>query len=104
MNAVTLFLYLVLQGNPTCLAQQPNDQMFEGQAYRIEVFDCFWRQPQAPSHTFHVWSPICPRYVGQPILLSEENLQKGWAMNQFGEFYPATVNIGMMKVYHPPCE
>ncbi|WP_447979422.1 hypothetical protein [Candidatus Nitrospira bockiana] len=105
MNAIALFLALVLQGNPTC-ALQPTTETFQadGSVFQIDYYDCYWRGSGEASHQFVVWSLVCPGYVGPPVLLKERNLRKGWAMNQFGEFYPATVNIDMMEVYHPHCE
>jgi hypothetical protein len=103
MNAIALFLALVLQGNPTCPAEPSEQIMVEGELFQIQVFDCYWRGAEKPSHKFVVWSPICPTYVGPPVLISERNLRKGWALNEFGEFYPATSNIDMMHVYKPRC-
>ncbi|MER3423002.1 MAG: hypothetical protein C4293_06960 [Nitrospiraceae bacterium] len=105
MNAIALFVMLVLQGNPTCHAQPPQQVSVEGQTFQVSEYDCYWRESaQQPSRQFEVWSPVCPRYVGAPILVSERNLRKGWAMNEFGEFYPATSNVYMMHVYRPRCE
>jgi hypothetical protein len=104
MNAIALFVILVLQGNPTCHAQPSQQENIEGQAFQIDTYECYWREQQnTPSHQFVVLRPVCPTYVQAPVLLSERNLHKGWAMNQFGEFYPATDNIDMMEVYRPRC-
>jgi hypothetical protein len=107
MNAIALFLMLVLQGNPTCPAQVPNQitvpTTMGAQLVQVQAYDCFWRGAELPSHRFLVVSPVCPTYVGQPILVEEMNERKGWVMNRFGEFYPASVNIEMMDVYKPAC-
>jgi hypothetical protein len=104
MNALALFLALVLQGNPTCHPEQPAAVSINGQPYEVQTFECYWgRSDEAPSHTFEVWSPVCNGYVGQPILVSERQLHKGWVMNEFGEFYPATVDVDLMEVYRPHC-
>jgi hypothetical protein len=106
MNAIALFLMLVLQGNPTCPAESPSQTMVPttqgDQAVMVQKYDCYWRGTDAPSHQFLVVSPVCERYVGQPILLKELRERKGWVLNQFGEFYPASANIDMMDVYKPP--
>jgi len=104
MNAITLFLTLVLNGNMTCGAEVPIRTMWGDQAVQVQVYDCYWSEKELASHKFVVISPICPKYVAQPVLLKEVHANKGWAMNQFGEFYPATVNIDMMDVYRPSCE
>lgn len=105
MNAIALFLMLVLDGNSTCHSQLLNDQIQEGQVYRIELFDCYWGDKDAPpTRSFEVWSPVCSSYVAQPILVREPRQRKGWAMNQFGEFYPATVDIDRMQIFRPRCE
>ena len=49
-----------------------------------------------PSHQFVVIAPVCPKYVGQPVLIKEVHANKGWVRNQFRQFYPATINIDMM--------
>ena len=107
MNAIALFLMLVLQGNPTCPAQIPSQTTMAttkgAQIVQVQVYDCYWRGQEIPSHHFVVVSPVCPTYVGQPILVEEVNERKGWVMNRFGEFYPASVNIDMMDVYKPAC-
>ena len=103
MNAIALFLMLVLNGNPTCPAEAPDQAMLGGQAVQVQVYNCYWRPGQAPSHQFIVVSPVCPKYVGQPVLIKEANERKGWVLNRFGEFYPASVNIDAMDVYRPPC-
>ena len=103
MNAIALFLALVLQGNPTCAAHPAADTIIDGQPVKVETFDCYWRGSNLPSHNFIVLSPVCPTYTGQPILLSEQNVHQGWVLNEFGEFYPATTNIDMMPVYRPHC-
>ncbi len=103
MNAIALFLMLVLQGNPTCPAEEPNQETIEGQPFQIDVYHCYWRGNEQPSHQFIVVSPVCPTYVAQPILVKEQHERKGWALNQFGEFHPATVNIELMDIYRPPC-
>jgi len=108
MNAIALFLMLVLQGNPTCPAQPPSQTTMEttkgaAQLVQVQVYDCFWRGQELASHHFLVVSPVCPTYIGQPILVEEVNERKGWVMNRFGEFYPASVNIEMMDVYKPAC-
>jgi hypothetical protein len=103
MNAIALFLMLVLNGNMTCGAEPPDQAMFGGQAVQVQVYDCYWSERASASHQFVVISPVCPTYVAQPILLKEVNANKGWVMNRFGEFYPSTINIEMMEVYRPPC-
>jgi len=104
MNALALFLALVLQGNPTCHAQGPITMAINGQPYAMQIYECYWKgTDNGPSHTFEVWSPFCGSYVGQPILLKERQLRKGWVMNEFGEFYPATVDVDLMQVYRPRC-
>jgi hypothetical protein len=104
MNAILLFLALVFNGNSTCLAQGEHTRSIDGQAYRVDTFQCFWKGSEAtPSHTFEVWWPLCPGYVEQPILLKEDHLLKGWTMNEFGEFYPATLNVDLMEVHRPQC-
>jgi hypothetical protein len=107
MNAITLFLMLVLQGNLTCAAETPNQTTLAttkgSQLVQIQIYACYWRAEEVASHHFMVVSPICPNYVGQPILVEEVKERKGWVMNRFGEFYPASVNIDMMDVYNPTC-
>jgi hypothetical protein len=103
MNAIALFLMLVLNGNMTCGAEPPDQAMFGGQAVQVQVYDCYWSERATASHQFVVISPVCPTYVAQPILLKEVHANKGWVMNRFGEFYPSTINIEMMEVYRPPC-
>lgn len=103
MNAIMLFLTLVLNGNLTCGAETPNQTTLGGHLVQVQVYDCYWREQRDASHQFVVISPVCPTYVAQPVLLKEVHAKKGWAMNQFGEFYPATANIDMMDVYKPPC-
>jgi hypothetical protein len=107
MNAVALFLMLVLQGNPTCPAETPTQTSVATtmgmQLVQVQMYDCYWRGPNTPSHRFVVVSPVCPSYIGQPILVEEMNERKGWVMNRFGEFYPATVNIELMDIYKPAC-
>jgi hypothetical protein len=104
MNAVLLFLALVLNANHTCLAQGEQTLLIQGQAYRVDTFQCFWKGSETtPSHTFEVWAPVCADYVEQPILIKEKHLLKGWTMNEFGQFYPATINVDLMDVYRPRC-
>jgi hypothetical protein len=104
MNAIALFLMLVLDGNSTCQSELLNDRVYDGQAYRVQVFHCYWAGTEnPPSRSFEVWSPICDSYVAEPILVREPKQRKGWTMNQFGEFYPATVDIERMHVYRPRC-
>lgn len=107
MNAIALFLMLVLQGNPTCPAGTPSQStvmtMKGVQIVQMQLYECYWRGQELPSHQFIVISPVCPTYVGQPFLVEEVNERKGWVMNRFGEFYPASVNIELMDVYKPPC-
>ena len=103
MNAITLFLMLVLNGNLTCGAEVPNQTTMGNQTVQVQIYDCYWREQQSPSHRFVVISPVCPTYVGQPVLIKEVHERKGWVMNRFGEFYPASANIEMMDVYKPPC-
>ena len=107
MNAIALFLMLVLQGNPTCpseVADQAIIQTLKGeQKVQVQFYDCFWRGAEQPSHRFVVVSPVCPTYIGQPIMIEEVHERKGWVMNRFGEFYPASVNMDMMDIYKPPC-
>ncbi len=69
----------------------------------MQKYDCYWRSKDSPSHQFIVVSPVCTDYVAQPFLLEEMNERKGWVMNRFGEFHPATVNIDLMDAYKPPC-
>ena len=103
MNAIALFLMLVLNGNMTCGAQPPDQTMLGDLAVQVQVYDCYWGEQTGASHQFVVVSPVCPKYVAQPILLKEVHANKGWVMNRFGEFYPATLNIEMMEIYRPPC-
>ncbi|ALA59124.1 hypothetical protein [Nitrospira moscoviensis] len=107
MNAIALFLMLVLNGNPTCPAEAPNRTTVSTtkgeQVVQIQKYDCYWRGDATPSHRFVVVSPVCSEYVAQPILIEEMNERKGWVLNRFGEFYPATVNIELMDAYKPPC-
>ena len=103
MNAIALFLMLVLNGNMTCGAEPPDQTMFGDQTVQVQVFDCYWSERESASYRFVVISPVCPTYIAQPILLKEVHAHKGWVMNRFGEFYPATTNIEMMDVYRPPC-
>jgi hypothetical protein len=103
MNAIALFLMLVLNGNMTCGAEIPNQTMLGDQVVQVQVFDCYWSEKDLASHQFVVISPVCPTYVAQPVIIKEIHAHKGWVMNQFGEFYPATTNIDMMDVYRPPC-
>jgi hypothetical protein len=105
MNAIALFLMLVLNGNTTCQMHQTQDHVDNGQTYKVEFYDCYWAaEDYYPSHRFEVWSPVCPTYVAQPILIRERTQRKGWTMNQFGEFYPASEDIDRMPVYRPRCE
>jgi len=99
MNAIALFLMLVLNGNMTCGAEPPDQVMFGGQAVQVQVYDCYWSERETASHQFVVISPVCPNYIAQPMLLKETHANKGWVMNRFGEFYPSTLNIEMMEVY-----
>ncbi|HEU4685363.1 MAG TPA: hypothetical protein VFS39_12740 [Nitrospira sp.] len=103
MNAISLFLMLVLHGNLTCGAEIPKQTLMGDQKVQVQVYDCYWREQDLPSHQFVVISPVCPTYVAQPILLKEVHERKGWVMNRFGEFYPSTANIEMMDLYKPPC-
>ncbi len=107
MNAIALFLMLVLQGNPTCPAHTPNETTVSttkgDQLVQVQIYECFWRGQDRPSHHFVVVSPVCPTYVGQPILVEEVNERKGWVLNRFGEFYPASINIELMDLYKPAC-
>jgi hypothetical protein len=50
-----------------------------------------------------VISPVCPTYVAPPILIKEMHAHKGWVMNRFGEFYPATIDIDTIEAHKPPC-
>jgi hypothetical protein len=104
MNAIALFLTLVLYGNPTCQDVPAEITLVSGQPYVVQTFQCFWRGAEnGPSHTFEVWSPICDQYVEQPILISESHVHKGWAMNRFGEFSPSTEAIDFMHLYQTRC-
>lgn len=103
MNAIALFLALVLNGNPTCPAETPDRATMGNHIVQVQVYNCFWREQAQPSHQFVVVSPVCSTYVAQPILIKESHERKGWVLNRFGEFYPASVNIEMMEVYTPPC-
>ena len=103
MNAIMLFLALVLHGNLTCGAETPSLTMIGNDQVQVQIYDCYWREQQSPSHQFVVISPVCPTYVAQPVLIKEIHERKGWVMNRFGEFYPASANIEMMDVYKPPC-
>ena len=103
MNAIALFLMLVLNGNMTCGAEPPDQATIGDQAVQVQVYDCYWSERASASHQFVVISPVCPNYVAQPILIKEVNARKGWVMNRFGEFYPATINIDMMELYWPSC-
>jgi len=104
MNAVALFLAIVLHGNGTCLSQGEQTTTIKNQSYVVQTFQCFWGGSEStPSHTFEVWAPVCRNYVEQPILIKEQHLHKGWAMNEFGEFYAATVDIDLMEIYRPNC-
>jgi hypothetical protein len=46
MNAIALFLTLVLQGNPTCPAVAPNETAVEtttgAERVHVQVYECFW--------------------------------------------------------------
>ena len=44
MNAIALFLMLVLNGNMTCGAEPPDQVMFGGQAVQVQVYDCYWSE------------------------------------------------------------
>jgi hypothetical protein len=103
MNAIALFLMLVLNGNMTCGAEVPSETLLGEETVQIQVYDCYWSEQEYASHQFVVISPVCPNYVAPPILIKEMHAHKGWVMNRFGEFYPATINIDMMEVYKPPC-
>ena len=103
MNAIALFLMLVLNGNMTCGAEPQDQVMFGGQAVQVQVYDCYWSERETASHQFVVISPVRPNYIAQPMLLKETHANKGWVMNRFGEFYPSTLNIEMMEVYRPLC-
>lgn len=103
MNAIALFLMLVLNGNMTCGAEIPKQMMLGNQAVQVQMYACYWSQQDSASHQFVVISPVCPTYVAPPVLIKELHARKGWAMNRFGEFDPATANIDMMDVYRPPC-
>jgi hypothetical protein len=107
MNAIALFLMLVLQGNSTCPAKAPDHMSLPttngDQTVQVQQFDCYWRGEDSPSHRFIVVSPVCDGYIAQPIVVKEVNERKGWVMNRFGEFYPASVNVELMDVYKPPC-
>lgn len=94
---------LVLHGNPTCPAESPTLETLQGQTFQIQIYDCYWRSGEVPSHQFVVMSPVCPAYIAQPVLIKEAHERKGWVMNRFGEFYPSSVNIDMMEMYTPPC-
>ena len=52
MNAIALFLMLVLNGNMTCGAEPPNQAMLDGQAVQVQVYDCYWSEREAASHEF----------------------------------------------------
>ena len=103
MNAIALFLTLVLNGNLTCGAEVADRTRFGDQEVQVQVYDCYWSERELASHQFIVISPICPTYVAEPVLIKEVHANKGWVMNQFGEFYPATANIDMMPLYFPRC-
>jgi hypothetical protein len=104
MNPVALFLMLILNSNGTCLAQGDQTASIKGEPYVMQTYQCFWGGSEAtPSHTFEVWSPVCPDYIDKPVLIKEQQRHKGWAMNEFGQFYPATVDVDRMEVYRPPC-
>jgi hypothetical protein len=60
MNAIALFLMLVLNGNMTCGAEPPDQTMLGDQAVQVQVFDCYWSERESASHQFVVISPICP--------------------------------------------
>jgi hypothetical protein len=104
MNAITLFLTLVLYGNPTCQNVPADITLVSGHPYAVQMFQCFWRGAEnGPSHTFEVWPPVCDQYVEQPILISERHVHKGWAINRFGEFYPSTEDADFMHLYQTRC-
>jgi hypothetical protein len=106
MNAIALFLTLVLYGNPTCQPDAVNETVVNGHPYAIQTFQCFWRgadSDRRPSHTFEVWSPVCHQYVEQPVLISERHARQGWAMNKFGEFYPATHDVDLSQIHQSDC-
>lgn len=103
MNAIALFLMLVLNGNMTCGAEIPSQTLLSGQMVQLQIYDCYWGEQDHASHQFLVISPVCPTYVGAPILIKEMHAHKGWVMNRFGEFYPATMNTDMIEVHRPPC-
>jgi hypothetical protein len=105
MNPVALFLMLILNSNGTCLAQGDHTMSITGEPYLMQTYQCFWGGSEVtPSHTFEVWSPICPDYVDKPVAIKELQRHKGWTMNEFGQFYPATIDIDRMEVYRPPCQ
>lgn len=107
MNAIALFVMLVLKGNPTCAAESASQTTMGttagAQPVEVQRYNCYWRGENIPSHQFVVVSPVCPSYVGEPILLEEMHERKGWVRNRFGEFYPASVNLEMMDIYKPAC-
>ena len=103
MNALALFLALVLQGNPTCHSDRPASGLINNQSYSVQTFQCYWGESETlPSHTFDVWSWMCGP-VRQPILVKERQSQKGWALNEFGEFSPAPMDLDLRQVYRPRC-
>jgi hypothetical protein len=104
MNALALFLALVLQGNPTCISDGPVTVSLNNQSYAAQTFQCYWGESESvPSHTFDVWSSMCDTHVGHPVLVKERHSRKGWALNEFGEFFPATMDVDLKQVYRPSC-
>ena len=76
MNAIALFLMLVLNGNMTCGAEIPSQTLLSGQMVQLEVYGCYWGEQDHASHQFVVISPVCPTYVALPILIKEMHSHK----------------------------
>jgi hypothetical protein len=63
MNAIALFLMLVLNRNMTCGAEVPSETLLGEQIVQIQVYDCYRSEQEYASHRFVVISPVCPTYV-----------------------------------------
>jgi hypothetical protein len=62
MNAIALFLMLVLNGNMTCGAEPPDHTMIGDQTVQVQVFDCYWSERESASHQFVVISRLPDLY------------------------------------------
>src|SRR5262245_57158327 len=50
MNAIALFLMLVLNGNMTCGAEPPDQTVLGDQTVQVQVYDCYWSERESASH------------------------------------------------------